>query len=127
MLKETKETRMIEALLKEHFLHFPPDYPPKAYRADSTTIHVRIVDSSFQHVAWVDRYDAVLPVIRLLPVKTQRDILLLVLFAPDEVQGSGLNYEFEHPSSQPRFDDLLRNGRQHAGKKSGRNSRRART
>jgi len=108
--KRTNETRLVEATLKEHFPNHPPDYPPMAYRTNLKWIYVRIVDRSFEKIPWMDRCDAVNPVLRLLPEKTQLDIARLFLFAPDEVEGSGVNYEFEHPTPAPRPQDRSRNG-----------------
>jgi hypothetical protein len=116
-MKRTKETRMIEEFLKEYFPDYPSDYPPTAYRADSNFIHIRIVDRSFKGVPWMDRYDMVLPAIHLLPEKTQRDIVLFVLFSPDEVEKSGLNHEFENPSPIPRFSGRSRNGKGSSAKR----------
>ena len=108
--KKTKETRSVESLLKKHFPSFPRDYPPTAYRDDLNWIHVRIVDCSFEKIPRMERCDVVNPILRLLPEKTQLDIVHLYLFAPGEVKGSGLNAEFEHPSSTPRFEAHSRNG-----------------
>lgn len=97
MKKKTKETRAIEKLLKESFPAYPPDYPPEAYRYNSVSIRVRLIHDDFRDTTRSAREDRVLPVIRTLPDETQEDITILLLLAPNELDRSPMNIEFEHP------------------------------
>jgi hypothetical protein len=112
----TKETRMVEQFLKQHFPHHPPSYPPAAYQYNSASIRVRIVDECFRKVHLFDRLDLVNPVLRSLPEKTQQKIIIVTLVTPEELDISPSNYEFEHPTPEPRLTLGSRNG-QRAGKK----------
>jgi hypothetical protein len=92
--KKTKETKNIEAILKEHFPGYPQDYPPLAYRFSPASIRVRLVHDSFRGKTLSVREDMVLPVIRKLPPKTQADITNLLLFSPNEVDKPIVNLQF---------------------------------
>src|SRR5437879_9550911 len=115
--KKTKETRMVERVMKEHFPNHPPEFPPVAYLHDSAFIHVRIVDKLFSKVPWYERLELVRPVIRTLPEKTQKKILLVALVSPSEMDTSPTNYEFEHPNSLPRIMIGSDNSQSAAGKR----------
>lgn len=92
----TDETRQIETLLREQF----PD--ADAYRYNSAVIRVRVVDKGFEGRSVEERDALVEPLLRQLPESTQRDILNLMTFTPDELKSSLrpklLNLEFEDPS-----------------------------
>lgn len=68
------------------------------YRYNSASIRIRIVDDCFKGKSLVEREEMVLPLIRKLPKKTQSDITVLLLLAPEEVSGSLMNLEFEDPT-----------------------------
>ena len=101
--RTTKETRMVEQVMNGHFPNHPPQFPPCAYRYNSASIRLRIVDRSFRRTPWFDRLDLVQRVLKSLPEKTQQDIIFVVLLTPEEIERSPANYEFEHPSPQPRL------------------------
>jgi hypothetical protein len=96
-MKTTKETRAIERLIDEHFPNSPKDVP-RAYRYSPVSIRVRIVDDRFRGKNRSERERMVLPLIRSLPDETQQDLTILLLLAPEEVEGSLMNREFEEPS-----------------------------
>jgi stress-induced morphogen len=96
--KPSKETKSIEKLLKGNFKNHPPQYPPSAYRYNSASIRVRIVDESFRGKSKLERQELVLPVLEKLPDETQSDITILLLLAPEEVDQSMMNLEFENPT-----------------------------
>ena len=86
------ETELVEATLRR-------EYPrTDVYRYNCASIRVRIVDERFQGLSLVDRHEHVLPLIHSLPEETQLDITVLLLLAPDELQRSLLNFEFEAPT-----------------------------
>jgi stress-induced morphogen len=98
----TKETEQVERWLRDHFKGWSAAHPPTAYRYNQASIRVRLVSSRFKGKDFFEREEMVLPVIRGLPEHTQADIMILALLTPDELDRSPLNYEFEHPSLQPR-------------------------
>jgi stress-induced morphogen len=101
----TPETVRVVKLLEKHFPHHPDDYPVAAYRYNSASIRVRVVDDSFSGIDWFEREKKVLPFLRKLPRATQSDITILLLLAPDEVEDSWGNREFENPSPPPVRDE----------------------
>lgn len=93
--KRTDETRRIEKMFSER-------YPStEAYRFNSASIRIRIVDKSFEGVPIDEREDKVWPLLDTLPERTRADVSLLLLLAPSELEGFNrhtlVNQEFEHP------------------------------
>jgi len=91
--RKTPETRRIEALLRSNF----PD--TEAYRFNSASIRVRVIDDRFEGLSIAEREAMVLPLLEDLPQRTRDDILVLLTLAPSE-QGSFnsqalMNLEFE--------------------------------
>jgi hypothetical protein len=93
--RRTPETRGIEKLLGNEF------DCAEAYRFNSASIRVRVIDPRFEGKTVAEREDMVLPLIQRLPKKTQEDILLLLTIAPSELKGKNrhllVNLEFEQP------------------------------
>jgi stress-induced morphogen len=92
----TEETRVVEKVLRKAF--------PKtdAYRYNSASIRVRIVDPRFEGKS-IERRDAMVePLLEELPEKTQADIMNLITLYPNETSTSSraqiANAEFEDPS-----------------------------
>lgn len=95
----TNETRRIEELLQEHFPDHPDRYPPMAYRYNPASIRVRVVSDRFTGLDRVERSELVYPLLQKnLPEETWQDIMVILLLAPDEVDDSPTNFEFEHPT-----------------------------
>ena len=98
--KRTDETRQVEdALRKAGFATVD------AYRYNSASIRVRVIDSRFEGLPHEKRDAMVEPHLEQLPERTQADIINLFTFAPSELQQTGktfreflLNSEFEDPS-----------------------------
>jgi stress-induced morphogen len=92
----TDESRRIEDLLRQHF------QSADAYRYNSASLRVRVVDPSFKGLSREQRDDCVEPILSKLDESTQADIMNLVLLYPEEVHDSFRahvnNEEFEHPS-----------------------------
>jgi hypothetical protein len=107
--RRTKETRMVEQVLNDHFPIHPPEYPPAAY-VHGSFIYLRIVDDSFSKIPRFERLDFIRPILDTLPEKTQGNILFIALLTPSELECSPLNYEFEHPPPLPRFPPEWRDG-----------------
>lgn len=93
--KKTNETRRIEQLFRAHFLCVD------AYRFNSASIRVRVIDDRFEGRSMAEREAMVLPLLDKLPAKTRDDILLLLLLAPSERSTLNrqalMNLEFEQP------------------------------
>lgn len=96
--KKTAETKRIEGLLRKHFPGHPADYPPAAYRYNPASIRVRVVDESFRGKSRPEREAMVLPLLQKLSEDVRADVTVLLLLAPDEVERSMMNLEFEEPT-----------------------------
>ncbi len=97
--RRTDETRMVEERLEQQFEQVD------AYRYNSASIRLRVIDPRFEGMKREQRDDLVEREIDKLPPETQRDIVTLFTFAPSElVQTSTalrerfLNLEFDDPS-----------------------------
>jgi hypothetical protein len=98
--KQTSESRMVEEKLREAGFD-----RVDAYRYNSASLRVRIIDKRFESVARDERDRMVEPFIDQLPASTQSDIVNLVLLAPSEfnqpeksLREFMQNIEFENPS-----------------------------
>lgn len=98
--KRTDESRMVEDELRK------ADFDNvDAYRYNSASLRVRVIDKRFESVSREERDKIVEPFIDKLPPSTQSDIVNLVLLAPSEFNQPSdtfrefmLNSEFENPS-----------------------------
>ena len=96
----TAETKRIEDLLRRHFQR------ADAYRFNSASIRVRVIDERFEGLPVAEREDLVMPVLETLPPETYGDILMLLTIAPGELidaepealSRSLINHEFETPA-----------------------------
>ncbi len=98
--KRTDETRLVEEVLRKAGFT-----TVDAYRYNSASIRVRVIDARFEGVSHEDRDAMVEPHLEQLPERTQADIMNLFTFAPTELQQTPktfreflLNVEFEEPS-----------------------------
>lgn len=97
--KRTDETRRVEEALGASFQRVD------AYRYNSASIRVRVIDCQFERLRPEDRDTLVEPHLEQLPERTQADIVNLFTFAPSERKRVPttfkellLNLEFEDPS-----------------------------
>ena len=93
----TDETRHVEDLLRSRFSQ------ADAYRYNSGSIRVRVVDPGFEGLSAEDRDARVEPLLERLPESTQADIINLITLSPGELEkpdvGSRLMaLEFEDPT-----------------------------
>ena len=96
----TEETRRVENVLRiEGFEKVD------AYRYNSASIRVRVIDSRFEGLTPEKRDAMVEPLLEQLPERTQADIMTLLTFAPSEIQQTPKtfrqfvkNVEFDDPS-----------------------------
>ena len=104
---QTDETRSVQAALHEAGFE-----RADAYRYNSASILVRVIDPQFEGLSVEKRHDLIEPALEQLPERTQGDILMLYAFAPSELydpqrQGPQIpsawkqylrNSEFEDPT-----------------------------
>lgn len=92
----TDESRRVEELLRKAFAQVD------AYRYNSASIRVRVIDPRFEGKSNEERDSMVEPYLDQLPVETQAEIMTLRTLAPGEESRDlrkGLaNLEFEDPS-----------------------------
>jgi len=92
----TDESREVERVLRTVF----PS--TDAYRYNSASIRVRVIDPRFQGKSTEERDAMVEPLIEQLPEEIQADIMNLLTLVPDEADQSlrmrVRNAEFEDPS-----------------------------
>ena len=98
--KRTAETRQVEDVLRKAGFA-----TVDAYRYNSASIRVRVIDPRFEGLPHEQRDAMVEPHLEQLPERTQADIMTLFTFAPSELQQTPktfreflLNTEFEDPS-----------------------------
>src|SRR6266436_2725348 len=98
--KRTDETRQVEEVLRRAGFD-----QADAYRYNSASIRVRVIDGRFEGMPREKRDGMVEPYLEQLPERTQADIVTLFTFAPSELQQSAktlkelmLNTEFDDPS-----------------------------
>jgi hypothetical protein len=98
--KRTPETKSVEEFLGKHFERVD------SYRFNSASIRVRVIDSRFESKSREERDAMVEEFLVQLPEETQSDIVMLLTFAPSELEAtpSGrtfrthlMNLEFESP------------------------------
>jgi hypothetical protein len=98
--KRTDETQMVERVLREAGFE-----TVDAYRYNSASIRVRVIDQRFEGLP-TDKRDAMVePILEKLPERTQADIVNLFTFAPSELEQTPKtsreffkNLEFDDPS-----------------------------
>ncbi len=98
--KRTAETRQVEDVLRKAGFA-----TVDAYRYNSASIRVRVIDPQFEGLPCEKRDAMVEPHLAQLSERTQADIMNLFTFAPSELQQTAktfreflMNTEFEDPS-----------------------------
>lgn len=98
--KRTDETAEVEKVLRQAGFE-----RVDAYRYNSASIRVRVIDSRFRGLSRERRDAMIEPFLDRLPERTQADITTLLSFAPEEIQQESknlreyvLNAEFEEPT-----------------------------
>lgn len=100
--KRTEETRNVEDVIRRAGFG-----NVDAYRYNSASIRVRVIDEQFEGLSVEERDALIEPILEQLPDQTQADILNLFTFSPSELDANQrsnslrsqlLNAEFENPS-----------------------------
>lgn len=68
-----------------------------AYRQNSASVRIRIIDPDFQGRDRVERERNIWNILGKLPDDVQNEITLLLLLTPDEAGFSFTNFEFDNP------------------------------
>lgn len=97
--KRTDESRQVEAALLDAGFE-----QADAYRYNSASIRVRVIDSKFEKLPVEKRDAKVEKILRKLPESIQADIVYLLTIAPSELEDKPdtlkyrfMNRDFEHP------------------------------
>jgi hypothetical protein len=98
--KRTDETRHVEEVLRQAGFD-----QVDAYRYNSASIRLRVIDPRFEGLSSEKRDAMVEPYLERLPERTQADIMTLFTFAPSELHQSPKSFreflknsEFDNPS-----------------------------
>jgi hypothetical protein len=95
----TPESRNVEEILRRAGFQ-----NVDAYRYNSASIRVRVIDERFEGLSSDKRDSLIEPHLNLLPERTQADIMTLLTFAPSELEKTPrssrvlMNVEFDDPS-----------------------------
>lgn len=98
--KRTDDSRQVEEILRKAGFE-----QVDAYRYNSASIRVRVIDSRFKGLSAEQRDAMVEPFLSNLPERIQADIVRVLTFAPAEIEEGSkhlrellFNREFEDPS-----------------------------
>jgi len=69
----------------------------EAYRYNSASIRIRIIDPDFAGKDLVERDNGVAPILEELPEEIQSEITVLLLITPQERKRSPMSLEFDDP------------------------------
>jgi hypothetical protein len=69
----------------------------EAYRQNSASVRVRIIDPDFEEFDRLARENLVWKILEQLPESIQTQITLLLLLTPKEAEFSFVNFEFDNP------------------------------
>ncbi len=75
-----------------------PEAVVEAYRQNSASVRVRIIDPDFAGFDRAERHDIVWRILEKLPEDVLSDVTILLLLTPDELSESLANFEFENPT-----------------------------
>ena len=99
-LRTKRPDRILKQIVAalEEYQAAHPQAEIEAYRQNSVSVRVRIIDPDFADKGRVQREDEIWPYLERLPEETAQEISLLLLFAPGEPAKSGSNMEFDNPT-----------------------------
>jgi hypothetical protein len=101
-MKKDIVSKQVEKILKEHYLPRYPEAIIEVYRYESCLIRIRIVERRFAGTEIPERDEEIWEIIRKhVPKEIISTITVVLLIAPEEMEDSGMNYEFEHPTPLP--------------------------
>ena len=87
--------QILDALKNYETAH--PDAEIEAYRQNSVSVRIRILNRAFAGKSRVDREEEVWAVLDQLPEECASEISLLLLLTPEEAKSSFASIEFDDP------------------------------
>ena len=96
--KKDDYSEQILRLLRQKYLPEHPEAEVRAYRYNSASVRIRIIDPDFAGKDTAEREDLVWPMLESLPGRVLEDISVLLLLPPEEKDSSLLSLEFDDPS-----------------------------
>ena len=87
--------RIIVALGEYERLH--PEAEIEAYRQNSVSVRIRILNPEFAHMSRSEREEAVWAALNSLPDEDIAEVTLLLLLTPEEAKKSFASFEFDDP------------------------------
>jgi hypothetical protein len=103
-LKKTqnKATRLIYKRFRDRFPGLPERIDQVVYQYLPGAIRLRVIDSAFRNLSYLQREEAIADVVATLPDEIRRSILLTLLMTPEEAAGdlNGMELEFDNPTGE---------------------------
>jgi stress-induced morphogen len=87
--------QIVEALKRYEAAH--PRAEVEAYRQNSVSVRIRIIDPDFEGMSRAAREDLLWPLLEQLPEEVMADVSLLLLLTPKEAKRSFASLEFDDP------------------------------
>jgi|SRR5205809_656109 len=84
-----------EALRRYSLAH--PQAAIEAYRQNSVSVRIRVIDSDFSGMTRVEREEELWKILEQLPEDVVAEVSLLLLLTPEEAKKSFANVEFDNP------------------------------
>lgn len=100
--QRTEETRQVEAAFKAAGW-----LGVDAYRYNSASIRLRVIDNRFEGVDRFHRIPMLDACLDKLPLETQSDLVVLFVFAPSDLQETWQTYRFCQSNKEFESPDLV--------------------
>jgi hypothetical protein len=94
--KPDKRLKQIVAALEEYAATHPRA-DIEAYRHNSVSVRIRVIDPTFKGQSWSQREEDLWAILERLPEETVAEISLLLLLTPAEAKKSFANADFDDP------------------------------
>jgi hypothetical protein len=91
--------QIISAL--ENYDHMSPKANVQAYRQNSVSVRIRIIDPTFKGKSRAEREEKVWAILERLPKDVVAEISMLLLLTPEEAKNSYGSQEFDDPIPSP--------------------------
>lgn len=96
--KPDSYSQQIREVLEQHYVPSHQEATVDAYRYNSASVRVRVVDPTFKGKTVAEREKQVWEVLETLPDKVRRDLSMVLLLTPKESAESLLSSEFDDRS-----------------------------
>jgi hypothetical protein len=100
MAKKQKDeySSLIEQILSARYKPAHPKAKIKAYRYNSASVRIRVIDPDFAGKIIPEREAEVWAILDTLPEEVRTDITVLLLVTPEESRQSLMSMEFDNPT-----------------------------